>query len=161
MILSGGYTDIALEEGIEIFRDSLKIGWEMESFLLENGDSLNVMKKSGLILVDGEVNVPGYLSFKKNDSVKKYIRRAGGYTSFAEKTNVYIIYPNGTSIPISTWSSPQVKEGSTIIVNQRTIGGKGQISGWEAFSIVSSQAGNIATTLLSLSLIINQSKNGN
>ena len=158
LILSGGYTDIALEEGIEIFRDSLKIGWEKESFLLEDGDSLNVMKKSGLILVDGEVNVPGYLSFKKNDSVKKYIRRAGGYTSFAEKTNVYIIYPNGTSIPITSWSSPRVKEGSTIIVNQRTIGGKQQISGWEAFSIISTEAASVATTLLTLLLLMEQSR---
>tara|TARA_Y100000590_G_scaffold458788_1_gene614309 strand:- start:1983 stop:3911 length:1929 start_codon:yes stop_codon:yes gene_type:complete len=161
LILSEGYTDLALEEGIEIFRDSLKIGWEKESFLLKDGDSLNVIKKSGLVLVDGEVNVPGYISFKKNDSVKKYIRRAGGFTSFAEKTNIYIIYPNGISIPISTWSSPKVKEGSKIIVNQRTIGGKENVSGWEAFSVVSSQAGNIATTLLSLSLIINQNKNAN
>lgn len=161
LILSGGYTEFALLEGIEIFRDSLKIGWDKESFLLKDGDSLNVMKKSGLVLVDGEVNVPGYISFKKNDSVKKYIKRAGGFSSFAEKTNIYIIYPNGISIPISTWLSPKVKEGSTIIVNQRTIGDKQSMSGWEAFSIVSSQASNIATTLLSLSLIINQSSNGN
>ncbi len=161
LILSGGYTEFALLEGIEIFRDSLKIGWDKESFLLKDGDSLNVMKKSGLVLVDGEVNVPGYISFKKNDSVKKYIKRAGGFSSFAERTNIYIIYPNGISIPISTWSSPKVKEGSTIIVNQRTIGDKQSMSGWEAFSIVSSQASNIATTLLSLSLIINQSSSGN
>ena len=119
------------------------------------------LKKSGLVLMKGEVNVPGYITYRKNESLKKYIRRAGGYTSFAEKKNIYIIYPNGTSIPVSAWSSPKEKEGSTIIVNQRTIGGKEQVSGWEAFSMISSQAGNIATTLLSLSLIINQRNNGN
>tara|TARA_B100001250_G_scaffold413454_1_gene447681 strand:+ start:12995 stop:14917 length:1923 start_codon:yes stop_codon:yes gene_type:complete len=158
LVLTGGYTDLALEDGIEIFRDSLKIGWENELFLLKDGDSLNVLKKSGLIFIDGEVNVPGYISFKKNDSVKKYIRRAGGYTSFAQRKNIYIIYPNGISIPISAWSSPKVKEGSTIIVNQRTIGEKEELSGWQAFTMISSQAGNIATTLLSLSLILNQSQ---
>jgi len=161
LALSGGYTDFAIKEGIQIFRDTLKIAWDNKNFILENGDSLNILKKTGLIFVDGEVNVPGYISFRKNDSVKKYIRRAGGFTSFAEKKNIYIIYPNGTSIPISIWSSPKVKEGSTIIVNQRTIGGREEISGWQAFSLISSQAGNIATTLLSLSLIVNQGNSGN
>ncbi len=159
--LSGGYTDIALKDGIEIYRDSLKIAWERENFILEDGDSLNVKKKSGLVLVDGEVNVPGYISFRKNDSVKKYIRRAGGFTAFAEKKNIYVIHPNGTSIPISTWSSPKIKEGSVIFVNQRTLTAKEDIAGWEAFALIASQAGNIATTLLSLSLIIDQRNNGN
>tara|TARA_Y100001958_G_C21245259_1_gene574826 strand:+ start:2931 stop:4865 length:1935 start_codon:yes stop_codon:yes gene_type:complete len=159
--LSGGPTSLALDRGIEIFRDSLKIGWENELFLLENGDSLNVLKKSGLVLVKGEVNVPGYITYKKGDSIKKYIRRAGGYTSFAEKGNAYIIYPNGTSVPIKSWLSPKVTEGSSIVINQRTISGKQSISGWEAFAAISSQASGIATTLLSLSLLINQSNNGN
>jgi len=159
--ISGGLTNFALKDGIEIYRDSLRIGWLDKSFILKDGDSLNVLKKSGLVLIEGEVNVPGYVSFKKNESVKKYINKAGGFTSFAEKKNIYIIQPNGISMPISSWRSPKVKEGSTIIVNQRKISGKEDISGWEAFSLVFSQAGNIATTLLSLSLIINQSSSGN
>mgnify|MGYP001177545569 CR=1 FL=1 len=161
LTLSGGYTDLALNEGIQIFRDSLRIAWDNKEFLLKDGDSLNVLKKSGLILVKGEVQVPGYLSYKKNDSIKKYIKRAGGLTSYAEKSSVYVIYPNGTSIPASGWISPKVKEGSTIVINQRTIAGRNEITGWEAFTAISSQAGNIATTLLSISLLINQSNNGN
>ena len=159
--MSGGFTKFALKDGIEIYRDSLRIGWLDKSFILNDGDSLNVLKKSGLVLIEGEVNVPGYVSFKKNESVKKYINKAGGFTSFAEKKNIYIIQPNGISTPISSWRSPKVKEGSTIIVNQRKISGEEDISGWEAFSLISSQAGSIATTLLSLSLIINQSSSGN
>ncbi len=155
--LSGGYTDLSLKNGIEIFRDTIRIAWEKETFLLKDGDSLNVLKKSGLILVDGEVNSPGYISYKKNSSVKKYINRAGGFTAFADKKNVFISYPNGTSIPLSAWSSPKVTEGSTIYVNQRIIAGKEDLSGWEALSLISSQAGGIATTLLSLSLIVNRS----
>ena len=34
-------------------------------------------------------------------------------------------------------------------------------TGWEAFSIISGQAGNIATTLLSLVIIANQTSNAN
>tara|TARA_Y100000741_G_scaffold28492_1_gene20514 strand:+ start:1147 stop:3075 length:1929 start_codon:yes stop_codon:yes gene_type:complete len=159
--LSGGLTSIALEDGIEIFRDSLKIAWDQRFFPLIDGDSINVLKKSGLVLISGEVNVPGYLSFRKNDSIKKYIRRAGGLTEFAEKKNIYIIYPNGISVPFSNWLSPKVREGSIIYVNQRTISGKEELSGFQLFSTITGQAGSIATTLISLSLLINQSNNGN
>ena len=90
-------------------------------------------------------------------SIKKYIIKAGGYGTFAEPRDVYIVYPNGTSSPLRKWPSPKVKEGSTIVVNARTISGSSKgPSFWEAFSVVSTQAGNIATTLLSLSLLANQ-----
>ena len=46
--------------------------------------------------------------------------------------------------------------GSTIIVNERLISSQNRITGWEAFSTITSQAGSIATTLLSLALIANQ-----
>ena len=48
---AGGFTDLALQDGIEIFRDSLKIGWDSRNFILKDGDSLNVVKKSGLVQV--------------------------------------------------------------------------------------------------------------
>ena len=156
--LSGGYSDNGLKDGIEIFRDSLKIAWENKSIILNNGDSLNVLKKSGLILVDGEVNVPGYVNFRKGDSIKKYINKAGGFSAFAEARDVLIIYPNGIAKPNSRWFSPKVQEGSTIIVNQRALTSSKGPTGWEAFSLISSQAGNIATTLLTLILLMEQSR---
>ena len=114
---------------------------------------LNVVKKTGLVLVDGEVNVPGYVNFRKGDSLKKYINKAGGFSAFAETRDVLIIYPNGIAKPYSRWFSPKVQEGSTIIVNQRNISGSSRgPTGWEAFSIISSEAASVATTLL-LSLI--------
>jgi len=156
--LAGGYTSYALKKGVEVFRDSLKIAWEKETFFLRDGDSLNVLKKSGLVFVSGEVNVPGYVTYKKGDSIKKYIKRAGGYSAFAENSDVLIIYPNGTAIPKTGWFSPSVLEGSIIIVNQRTISGSSKrATGLEIFNTISSQATNMATTLLTLMLLMNQS----
>ena len=157
--LCGGYSDYALKDGIEIFRDSLIIGWDENSFILNDGDSLNVLKKTGLVLVNGEVNVPGYVTYKKGDSVKKYINKAGGFNAFAEPRDVLIIYPSGIAKPYSRWSSPKVKEGSTIVVNQRALSGSSKgPTGWEAFSIISSQAGSVATTLLTFILLMEQSR---
>ena len=154
--LSGGLTNFALKDGIEIFRDSLKIAWEKNTFALTSGDSINVLKKSGLILMAGEVNVPGYISYKRNDSIMDYIETAGGFTSFADEGSIYITYPNGISKPVKRLFSPKVKEGSVIHINQRTISGKQELTGFQIFSMLSTQAGNIATTLITLSLLANQ-----
>ena len=134
---------------------------EKKSFILKAGDSLHVMKKTGLIMISGEVNVPGFLSYEKNLSLKEYIQRAGGFSPFAQKGNIYVIYPNGISMVPSRLGRIRIKEGSEIVVNQRTISGEQKLNGFQAFSMISNQAGNIATALLSLSLLLNQSNNGN
>ena len=157
--MAGGYTKNALIQGIEVFRDSLKIGWEKSAFLLNDGDSINVLKKSGLVLLNGEVNSPGYLSFKKGDSVKKYIKRAGGYNAFSDPKDVFILYPNGTAKPVTKWGSPKVLEGSTIIVNQRALSAySNQATNLGAIQRISSVASDFATTIITLVLLINQSK---
>lgn len=154
---ANGLTNNAMDNGIEIFRDSLKIGWEHMEFFLQNGDSLHVNKKTGLVRVDGEVNQPGFVSFKKGTSAKEYIELAGGFSAFAETRDIVVIHPNGIAIPKGRWSSPKVIEGSTIIVNPRTLSGSSKgPTGWEAFSIISTQAGNVATTLLTLVILLNQ-----
>ena len=155
--LAGGLTNHALRDGIEIFRDSVSIAWEDDRFYLNDNDSLHVLQKTGLVLLKGEVNIPGYVSFKKGLTINDYIKKAGGLNSFADSRDIFIVYPNGISRPYSKWRTPKVKEGSTIVINRRMISGSSQgPTGWETFSSVASQAGNIATTLLSLALIINQ-----
>jgi protein involved in polysaccharide export with SLBB domain len=158
--MAGGITQNAISEGIEIFRDSVKIAWENKNFVLLDGDSLNVIKKSGLVLIKGEVNVPGYISYKKGHSIKKYINRAGGFSSFANKKKVIVIHPNGTAIPNSNWFSPNVLEGSTIVVKQRTLSGSSEDSALETFKEISIVSSNIATTLITLIILSNQSGGG-
>ena len=154
---AGGITDNALNNGIEIFRDSLIVGWNNLDFPLLNGDSLHVLKKTGSVRVLGEVNSRGYYSYKKGDSIKDYLRRAGGFSSFADPKDIFITYPNGNSQTLSGFISPKVLEGSTITVNSRKISGSPRgPNRWEALRIIAGQAGNIATTLLSLILISNQ-----
>jgi len=153
-----GLTPFAMNKGIEIFRDSLRVGWQHMDFYLQDEDSLNVRRKTGLVRIDGEVNQPGFVSYKKGISVKKYIEMAGGFNAFAETRDVVVIQPNGIAIPKSRWSSPKVLEGATIIVNPRTLSGSSKgPTGWQAFALISTQAGNVATTLLTLILLMNQS----
>ncbi|MBC8344706.1 MAG: SLBB domain-containing protein [Candidatus Marinimicrobia bacterium] len=155
---AGGLTENALNQGIQIFRDSLQIAWKKQDFNLQDGDSLHVMKEMKVIKIMGEVNQPGYVAFQKGVSLKSYIKRAGGYSAFADPRDVVVIHPNGTAIPKSKWSTPKVMDGSTIIVYPRALTGSSRgPSGWEAFTMVSTQTANIATTLLTLMLLANQS----
>tara|TARA_Y100000741_G_scaffold232574_1_gene177707 strand:- start:52 stop:1983 length:1932 start_codon:yes stop_codon:yes gene_type:complete len=154
---AGGFTINALDSGVEVFRDSLMVSWSNDNVPLFDGDSINVLKKSGAVLVKGEVNKAGYLTYKKGDSVKKYINRAGGYNAFADPKDIYVIYPNGTAIPYRAIRKIKVIEGSTIIINPRNISGSSRgISGWQIVGEISTRAGSIATTVLSLILISNQ-----
>ena len=130
--------------------------WENENFILNNGDSLNVLKKSGLVFVRGEVNVPSYITFKKGQRINYYIKKAGGFSQFADKNNVYIIYPNGISAPAKGWRSEKITEGSTIFIESRKISAQNNDNFWQSFAMISSQAANIATTILSLTLIAGQ-----
>ncbi len=154
--LSGGITQDALLGGIEIFRDSLKIAWEDNNFVIAESDSINFLRKTGLVKVEGEVNSPGYISYNKGYNLKKYINKAGGYTAFAEDKNIIIVYPNGIAMPNKRFKSPKVLEGSTIIVNQRSLYGYIGENNNINFSTITSQASSFATSILSLILIMNQ-----
>ncbi len=154
--LSGGVTEHALGTGIEIFRDTLKIAWENKNFIVAESDSINFLRKTGLVKIEGEVNSPGYISYNKRYNLKDYINKAGGYTAFAENKNILIVYPNGIAIPNKRLRSPKVFEGSTIIVNQRTLSGYMGKNNNTSFSTIANQAGNFTSSILSLLLIMNQ-----
>ena len=96
---SGGLTKDALNDGIEVFRDSLLIAWENMNFILEDGDSLNVLRKTGTIQIVGEVNNPGFITFNKTYNAKDYINLAGGFNAYADDRDIVVVKPNGTAIP--------------------------------------------------------------
>ena len=68
--------------------------------------------------VFGEVNNPGFFGYTSGLSTRDYIKLAGGYTSLANKSDVWIRYASGNAKEISRFSlfSPRVKDGSVITV---------------------------------------------
>ena len=130
------------------------------SIILSEKVLLHVLKKTGTVQVLGEVFNPGYITFNKRNNAKDYINLAGGFNSFAEPRDVTVVEPNGNARPRGRFGWQSVPEGGKIIVHKRSlIGSSKGPSGWETFSIISSQAGNIATTLLTLMILISQTSN--
>lgn len=116
---AGGFTDKSFNDGIEIYRGSLRVAWKNMNLPLMAGDSIIVREKPGTVFVTGEVYNPGLIEFDSRNSLRKYIDLAGGTTKDGDKNDVIVIYANGEVKPKKRFSSPMVKDGATIIVNQK------------------------------------------
>jgi len=89
-------------------------------FVLEPGDRIVIPKRPAHVLVSGEVLNPTAVMFRSGQTVRDYIRLAGGENQAADMSNVFIILPNGESVParLGSWSSGDIPipPGSTIVV---------------------------------------------
>ena len=81
-------------------------------------DIITINVHPNVVAVFGEVNNPGLFKFLPSLSTRDYIRLAGGYTSNANKRDVWIRYASGTAKEIHRFSlfSPRVQDGSVITV---------------------------------------------
>ena len=87
---------------------------------VQDGDEINIAMRPNIIQVVGEVNAPGFYKFQPRKRINDIIRMAGGYSQNAEKENIYIRYPNGTSMKYNRWlGNKKVLDGSTITVGTK------------------------------------------
>jgi protein involved in polysaccharide export with SLBB domain len=91
---------------------------QRDDLLLENGDTLRVPVKDGLVLVGGEVLFPNTIAFDSRLSVDDYINRAGGYTQNADASRVIIAHRDGSFNEGNEgfFSKPRVRAGDHILV---------------------------------------------
>ena len=86
---------------------------------VQDGDLINIALKPQIIQVIGEVNVPGFYKFQKRKRVSDIIKNSGGFTQNAEKDEIYIQYPDGTSSKYHRWfNNKKVLDGSVISVGR-------------------------------------------
>jgi protein involved in polysaccharide export with SLBB domain len=135
---AGGISKGATENGISIHRlnkyfdfineadesslsqdNRIKLAWENLNVKLMPGDSIIVKESPMTVIVSGQVYNPGLVEYVSNRSLRKYINLAGGITNEGDKDNIIITYPNGVVRPKKWYSSPQIKDGSQIIVNAK------------------------------------------
>lgn len=88
--------------------------------MLEPGDYVYVPPRPYAVSVLGEVLQPGSLPFNPDLSAADYIRRAGGYSQFADDGKVIVVLPDGSARPVdNSWlnfGSATIPPGSTIYV---------------------------------------------
>ena len=101
------------------FSNIIKRENSKSNFKLIDGDSIYIANYPNIVKINGEVHSPGNYQYFKNTYLRGYISIAGGYTTLAEKKDIWVKYPDGTSKQLKRfWFSPKVYDGSEIIVGK-------------------------------------------
>ncbi len=127
---AGGLLPDAYPEASQFIRKGAKVNIPLEkiikkpqskiNFNVQDGDQLFISSYPNIVKVSGEINKPGNFKHVLGKRLKYYLDIAGGFTQYAEKDNIWIEYPNGTSKKYNMYGilSPKVPDGSTIIVGK-------------------------------------------
>ena len=132
---SGGFLSDASIEGISLNRDgtvfSVDINKLLESkgndlknnIVLIDGDVINVPKLNNTVFIDGEVNLPKYISFQNGISLRKAVSQAGGFTPLSNRKESFVEYQNGNVKSTRSFLFfkfyPKVKSGSKIFIPKK------------------------------------------
>ncbi len=101
---------------MHVSRDSSLIVLSDLEFELLNNDKIIIPRKIGVVSVRGEILKEGKVQFKRDKPLSYYIEKAGGFSNYADKSKIAVIYPNG-NVKIKKWhSTPSIINGSTIII---------------------------------------------
>lgn len=117
----------------EILREFDKIPLDMEKVLknpgstediiLKEKDEIVIPKFDAQVKVSGEVLMSTQIPFESGRNLKYYIDAAGGFTSNAIRSKIYVVYANGKASATSHFlffkSYPKIKAGSELIVPRK------------------------------------------
>jgi len=85
-----------------------------KSVILEDKDIINVPSKNNLVIVQGEVSVPGAFVYIDKERLKYYIDLAGGYSQRADTSKILVLRSNGKAERFK--GSLNMKPGDSILV---------------------------------------------
>lgn len=124
---TGGPTKTSYMGGGQLYRENKRLlvsfvdayyeKNDVHDVIMAGGDRVFIPSRPYTVLVEGEVNKPGLLSFIDGNSVSDYIDRAGGFTDSV--SYAILVKPTGESRRVNFgWfqSDPDVLEGSRISV---------------------------------------------
>ncbi|OYY17072.1 MAG: hypothetical protein B7Y69_11085, partial [Sphingobacteriia bacterium 35-40-8] len=147
---SGGGTPIAALQNAQLYRNGVRVEMNLLSdqvnktnieWLLLPGDSIFIPRQGTFIEVKGFVNTPQLLRFNST-RFKYYISAAGGVNDKGSLRRAYIQYPNGINRPVRKFlffrNYPPVKEGSRIIVPEKSDSDRSKLSIAEVATITTS-----------------------
>lgn len=130
---------------------ALKNPGSIDDLQLREGDRLVVPQYSSTVKISGDVMHPVSMNYKKGESLKYYIKHAGGYGDNARKSRVYAIYMNGTVELISHSSSKAVQPGCTIVVPSKN---KKKKMTTAEYAAMGTSAASIATMMVTIANIL-------
>jgi protein involved in polysaccharide export with SLBB domain len=125
-----------------------------EDIELRAGDSLTIPKQPGAVLVMGQVYNANALVYEPHRNAAWYFSRAGGATSLADKSAIFIVRADGsvTGRHQGVWSgstlSAAVGPGDTIVVPERPVVGSSTLKNVLAVAQIASSAALVAAVAI-------------
>ena len=88
---------------------------------LEDGDTLNIPTKNNIVIVQGEVALPGAFTFSDDKNIDGYIELAGDLNERANRDRILVVRANGKAERYdASWfvigSKPEIRKGDAILV---------------------------------------------
>ena len=125
--------------------------------ILNDKDEIHIPKNDNNIYVYGAVGNPGAISFSDKFEVENYIASSGGLNVNADKSNIYVVNPDGTAYVVSLSrglnnilkSKEDIYPGSLIYVPQNV----GSVRGVEFYSTIAPIFSSLALSIASLNSI--------
>ena len=124
--------------------------------LLKPGDSIYVPSVSNTVTVIGSVLNPVTVPYSPKNSVKDYVKLAGGASNGGDLDNTYVLFANGSSARASSLSGfgfnkTYITPGSTIIVPRSAR----PLSGLSLVEAITPILANLSITMASINSITN------
>ena len=135
--------------------EKLRNNPEMD-IILQDGDVITIPEITNQVYVFGEVSTTGTIRYAENEKYDFYIDAKGGFNSFADKKNVYILSPDGTSFKVkrnifmNQGSDFKIYPGSVIYVPRKMNNSFFFTQSAQAYASI---LGNIGVSLASISVL--------
>jgi protein involved in polysaccharide export with SLBB domain len=128
----------------------------IQDYVLQDGDSLRVLKIDPLVKISGEVLSSTRTGYIEGESMRYYLTQAGGPTDNARRRKIYALYPNGHIGRTHNFLGvfrfyPKVVTGSEIIV-PRKLEGNG-MSTAETISLTTAVVSLVSLIIVTISTL--------
>lgn len=95
----------------------------INDFVLKNFDEITIPKFESQVKISGEVLLSTQVAYETGKNLRSYISAAGGFTTSALRSKIYIVYTNGKVASTSKFlffkSYPKVEPGAEVVVPRK------------------------------------------
>ncbi|WP_208110508.1 polysaccharide biosynthesis/export family protein [Algoriphagus boseongensis] len=124
-----------------------------EDLILQEGDIIQIPKQLQTVRMVGEVLLPTTTRYTRNQGLKGYISKAGGFTENARRSKTYVIYANGDARRTHSFLGlkfyPNLEPGAEIVVPEKPQRERLSTAGWLGL------ASSLATIAILVQTIVN------
>lgn len=105
----------------------------MKEIVLQEGDTINIPARNNIVVVQGEVALPGAFTYEKGKSLNDYIAMAGDVSERANTERILVIKANGKAEKyddsfFASNGQPDVDQGDAILVLPKAEGKSLQVT---------------------------------